>query len=64
MLCRETALVVVAALLLVRAFEILRRRARPARIDWAWIAPLGAFGAWQRWSGWGRGCSRSPGTAG
>jgi len=46
-LCRETALVVVAALLVTRVFEVVRRHQRIGRDDAAWAIPLVAYGAWE-----------------
>ena len=46
-LTRETAIVVALALALARLMEAVRRRARPARADLAWILPLALFTAWQ-----------------
>jgi hypothetical protein len=46
-LTRETVLVAVAALAVMRMLGILRGRARPGREDLAWAIPAAAFGAWQ-----------------
>ncbi len=46
-LSRETALVAIAALALIRVLAIARRRARPGPADAAWAIPLVAFAAWQ-----------------
>ena len=46
-LTRETALVVVCAIGLARLVQIALRRARPGWAEFAWLAPLAAFGAWQ-----------------
>lgn len=46
-LTRETAVVTVAAVGIVRLVTLLRRRVRVGRADIAWAVPLGAFGAWQ-----------------
>jgi len=46
-LSRETALVAIAALALIRVLAIARGRARPGRADAAWTIPLVAFAAWQ-----------------
>jgi hypothetical protein len=46
-LTRETVMVAVAALAIVRAAGFLRRRVRPGRDDLAWAVPAVAFVAWQ-----------------
>jgi hypothetical protein len=46
-LTRETVMVAVAAIAVVRVFGILRRRQRPGREDLAWVVPAAAFAAWQ-----------------
>jgi len=46
-LTRETVLVAVAALAIVRVIGIARRRERPGRADLAWAAPAVVFAAWQ-----------------
>jgi hypothetical protein len=46
-LTRETVMVAVAALAIVRAVGFLRRRVRPGRADLAWTVPTVAFVAWQ-----------------
>jgi hypothetical protein len=46
-LTRETVMVAVAALAIVRVAGLLRRRARPGRDDLAWAAPAAVFVAWQ-----------------
>jgi hypothetical protein len=46
-LTRETVMVAVAALAIVRAAGFLRRRVRPGRDDLAWVVPTAAFVAWQ-----------------
>ena len=46
-LSRETVLVAVGALALVRIAEVARRRARPGRAEAAWVVPAVAFVAWQ-----------------
>lgn len=46
-LCRETALLLVAALLITRAVGYVRRPGRVQRTDLAWCAPVVVFVAWQ-----------------
>jgi hypothetical protein len=46
-LTRETVMVAVAALAIVRVLGFLRRRVRPGRADLAWTVPTVAFVAWQ-----------------
>ena len=46
-LTRETVMVAVAALAVMRVLGIVRGRARPGRQDLAWAIPAAAFGAWQ-----------------
>lgn len=46
-LSRETVLVAVGAVALVRLFEMARGRARPGRADASWAVPVVAFVAWQ-----------------
>jgi hypothetical protein len=46
-LTRETALVVAGAIGLARLVQIAFRRSRPGWPEFAWLAPLIAFGAWQ-----------------
>jgi hypothetical protein len=46
-LTRETVMVAVAALAIVRVVGMLRRRVRPGRDDLAWVVPAVAFAAWQ-----------------
>jgi hypothetical protein len=46
-LTRETVMVAVAALAVMRVLGILRGRARPGRQDLAWAIPAAAFVAWQ-----------------
>ena len=46
-LTRETVLVAVAALAIVRVTGMLRRRVRPGRDDLAWAVPAVVFAAWQ-----------------
>jgi hypothetical protein len=46
-LTRETALLVVAALLVTRIVEFVRRRDGVGRQDVAWAAPLVSFAGWQ-----------------
>jgi hypothetical protein len=46
-LTRETVMMVVAAIAIVRIISVARRRARAGRDDLAWIAPTVIFGAWQ-----------------
>jgi len=46
-LTRETAMVAVAALAVVRIAGLVRRRSRPGREDLAWLVPAAVFAAWQ-----------------
>lgn len=46
-LSRETVMVFVAALAIIRVIDIVRRRARPGADDLAWITPGMFFVAWQ-----------------
>ena len=46
-LCRETALLVVAALIVIRGAQILKRQGRVGRTDAAWTIPVIAYGAWE-----------------
>ena len=46
-LTRETAMVAVAALAVVRMTGLVRRRSRPGREDLAWCVPAAVFAAWQ-----------------
>jgi len=46
-LTRETVMVGVAAIAIMRVIGILRRRTRPGREDLAWAVPAVAFAAWQ-----------------
>jgi hypothetical protein len=46
-LTRETAMVAVAALAVVRLAGLVRRRSRPGREDLAWFVPAAVFAAWQ-----------------
>jgi hypothetical protein len=46
-LSRETVMVAVAAIAVVRVWEIVRRRGRPGTTDLAWIVPSIVFVAWQ-----------------
>jgi len=46
-LTRETVMVAVAAIAIMRVIGILRGRARPGREDLAWVVPAVAFAAWQ-----------------
>jgi hypothetical protein len=48
-LTRETVMVAVAALAIVRVIDVIRRprSARPGRDDLAWALPAAAFAAWQ-----------------
>ena len=46
-LTRETVMVAVAAIAIVRVIGILRGRTRPGRDDLAWAVPAAAFAAWQ-----------------
>ncbi len=46
-LTRETVMVFVAAIAIVRIVTVLRRQGRPGRQDLAWVVPSAAFAAWQ-----------------
>ena len=46
-LTRETAMVAVAALAVVRVAGLIRRRSKPGRDDLAWFVPAAVFAAWQ-----------------
>ena len=46
-LTRETAMVAVAALAVVRVAGLIRGRLRPGREDITWVLPAAVFGAWQ-----------------
>lgn len=46
-LTRETAMVAVAALAIVRVTGLVRRRSGPGRDDLAWFVPAAVFAAWQ-----------------
>jgi hypothetical protein len=46
-LTRETVIVAVAAIAVVRVFGMVRGRLRPGRDDLAWVVPTAAFAAWQ-----------------
>jgi hypothetical protein len=46
-LTRETVMLVVAAIAIVRIITIARREARPGRADLAWVAPTVVFAGWQ-----------------
>jgi hypothetical protein len=46
-LTRETVMVAVAAIAVVRILGILRRRHGPGRADLPWVVPTVAFAAWQ-----------------
>jgi len=46
-LTRETVMVAVAAIAIMRVAGILRGRARPGRDDLAWVVPAVVFAAWQ-----------------
>jgi hypothetical protein len=46
-LTRETVMVAVAAIAIVRVIGIVRGRTRPGREDLAWVVPAVAFAAWQ-----------------
>jgi hypothetical protein len=46
-LTRETVMVAVAAIAILRVIGILRGRTRPGREDLAWAVPAAAFAAWQ-----------------
>jgi len=46
-LTRETVIVAVAAIAVMRVLGIVRGRQRPGRDDLAWVVPTAAFAAWQ-----------------
>jgi hypothetical protein len=46
-LTRETVMVAVAALAIVRVTGMLRGRVRPGRDDLAWVVPAAAFAVWE-----------------
>jgi hypothetical protein len=46
-LTRETVMVAVAAIAVVRCVTLLRRRESPGRPDFAWLLPCVAFPAWE-----------------
>jgi hypothetical protein len=46
-LTRETVMVLVAAIAIVRVIGFLRRRYRPGRDDIAWVLPAGVFVVWE-----------------
>ncbi len=46
-LTRETVMVAVAAIAIVRVIGMLRGRVRPGRDDLAWVVPAAAFVAWE-----------------
>ena len=46
-LTRETVMVAVAAIAVMRVIGIVRGRSRPGREDLAWVVPAVAFAAWQ-----------------
>jgi len=46
-LTRETVMVFVAAIAIVRIVSVLRRKVRPGRQDLAWIVPSAVFAGWQ-----------------
>jgi hypothetical protein len=46
-LTRETVMVFVAAIAIIRLAEIIRRRTRFGRADLAWLVPVAAFAGWQ-----------------
>ena len=46
-LTRETVMVAVAAIAIMRVIGILRGRTRPGRDDLAWVVPAAVFAAWQ-----------------
>ena len=46
-LTRETVMVAVAALAIIRIIGVVRGRTRPGRDDLAWVLPTGAFAIWQ-----------------
>ena len=46
-LTRETAMVAIAAIAIVRVTSLVQRRSRPGREDLAWLLPAAVFAAWQ-----------------
>ena len=46
-LTRETVMVAVAAIAIMRVIGIVRRRVRPGRDDLPWLVPVAAFAVWQ-----------------
>ena len=46
-LTRETVMVAVAAIAIMRVIGVLRRRQRPGRDDLAWVVPTAIFVAWE-----------------
>ena len=46
-LTRETVMVAVAAIAIVRVIGMLRGRVRPGRDDLAWVVPAAAFAVWE-----------------
>jgi len=46
-LTRETVMVAVAAIAILRVIGVLRRRVRPGRDDLAWVVPAAVFTAWE-----------------
>ena len=46
-LCRETALLLVAALAVTRVLDAVRHGRRTGRVDLAWLAPVAVFATWQ-----------------
>jgi hypothetical protein len=46
-LTRETVMVLVAAIAIVRVIGFLRRRYRPGRDDIVWVVPAAVFAAWE-----------------
>lgn len=46
-LARETALLVVVAIAVVRLWDIVHRRSRPKALEAVWLVPIGVFVAWQ-----------------
>ena len=46
-LTRETVMVLVAAIAIVRVVGFLRRRYRPGRDDIVWVLPAGVFAVWE-----------------
>jgi hypothetical protein len=46
-LCRETVMVAVAAIFIIRVVEVIREPARPRRADLTWLLPSVVFVAWE-----------------